>query len=168
MTFQWQKNGGSIPGANSPSLNIPSVQAGDQGSYTVVIENPIGALTSNPAGLGVILPQISSGNSAASVPPPIEAAEGTFDGGNNSAGGGLLSRKNAPPSTGEERWFSWKAPSTGIVTFSTVGSTFDTELAVFTGTPGNLKDVGSDDDRGGFFASEVKFNAIQERPISSA
>ena len=163
LTYQWQKNGVNIPGATSQSLAISNVQPGDQGTYTVVVNNPGGALTSNSATLGVILPVAPSGNSAQTAPQlPSTSTEGSFDGGSNESGpGGQLARKNAPPRTGEERWFSWRAPQGGIVTFTTVGSTFDTELAVFTGVAPNLTTIASDDDRGGFFSSEVKFNAVQ-------
>ena len=39
--------------------------------------------------------------------------------------------------------------------------TFDTYLAVYTGTTGNLKLITADDDRGGFFNSQVTFNVSQ-------
>jgi len=163
LTYQWQKNGINISGATSQSLTISSVQPGDQGTYNVVVSNPGGALTSNPATLAVILPPIQSSNSAQNPPAPVESSEGSFDGGSNEGGaaGGQVARKNAPARASEERWFSWRAPQSGIVTFTTVGSTFDTELAVFTGVAPNLTEVAADDDRGGFFASEVIFNAQQ-------
>jgi len=57
-------------------------------------------------------------------------------------------------------WFTWRAPTNGIATFHTGGSTFDTILAVYTGTDlTNLTSVASDDPRGGFGTSEVQFNA---------
>ena len=51
------------------------------------------------------------------------------------------------------------APAKGIATFRTTGSSFDTLLAVYTGDsfPG-LTLVQSDEDRGGYLASEVQFN----------
>lgn len=43
-------------------------------------------------------------------------------------------------------WFSWTAPSTGTATFSSVGSTFDTALSVYSGTMlGALTEVAADD-----------------------
>ncbi len=43
-------------------------------------------------------------------------------------------------------WFSWTAPSTGTATFSTVGSTFDTALSMYTGTMlGTLGEVAAND-----------------------
>lgn len=162
LTYQWQKNGVSISGQTGSTLSLSNVQAGDAGSYSVVVENRGGAATSDSASLTLILPPLNSGNSAQSAPLPIESSEGSFDGGSNTGGGPTqfgLARKNAPPSL--ERWFAWKARSSGIVTFSTVGSTFDTKMTIYSGTPQNLTLIDSDDDRGGFFNSQVRFNAQQ-------
>jgi hypothetical protein len=47
-------------------------------------------------------------------------------------------------------WWSWTAPSTGTVTFSTINSDFDTYLSVFTGSAlNNLTLIGADDNSGG-------------------
>ncbi|MBI3259340.1 MAG: immunoglobulin domain-containing protein [Ignavibacteriae bacterium] len=39
LTYQWQKNGTNIDGAQSSNLVIPSVSAGNLGSYTAIIKN---------------------------------------------------------------------------------------------------------------------------------
>ena len=58
-------------------------------------------------------------------------------------------------------WYVWHAPATGIATFDTRGSTFDTLLGVYTGTSlGSLTLVASDDDRGGYLTSQLRFNAV--------
>lgn len=61
-------------------------------------------------------------------------------------------------------WWSWTAPSTGPVTFSTAGSSFDTILAVYTGSSlGGLSQIASNDDADDIgwltLASEVNFFA---------
>lgn len=48
-TYQWRKNGTLVPGANGSTLTIPNAQAGDAGSYTVVVTNLAGLVTSAPA-----------------------------------------------------------------------------------------------------------------------
>jgi PKD repeat protein len=45
-TFQWKKNGDTIQGATSSTYMIPSVTMADTGSYTVVITNSQGSITS--------------------------------------------------------------------------------------------------------------------------
>jgi hypothetical protein len=53
------------------------------------------------------------------------------------------------------------APATGIATIGTTGSTFDTLLAVYRGSAfSNLTVVASDEDRGGYYTSGIRFNAI--------
>ncbi|QOJ14466.1 MAG: immunoglobulin domain-containing protein [Planctomycetia bacterium] len=51
--YQWRKNTNPIGGANGPSYSIPSVVAGDAGSYDCVVSNACGSVTSNAATLAV-------------------------------------------------------------------------------------------------------------------
>lgn len=48
-TYQWRKNGTLVPGATGSTLTISNAQAGDAGSYTVVVTNLAGLVTSAPA-----------------------------------------------------------------------------------------------------------------------
>ena len=52
-TYQWFKNGVPIKGAESASLEIPSVRPRDAGRYTVTATNPSGTVTSRAAVLTV-------------------------------------------------------------------------------------------------------------------
>ena len=161
LQYQWQLNGGNIAGETDATLVLSTVQAADAGSYSVVVQNRGGAVSSQAAALTLNLPPLTTGNSAVTAPPPIEQPEGTFDGGDTTSGGGQIARRNQSPSDGGGRWFAWRAPGSGIATFSTSGSTFDTVLAIFTGTSPDLVEIASDDDRGGFLSSQVRFNAVQ-------
>lgn len=73
--------------------------------------------------------------------------------------------KHAGKIGGHSLWISWLAPSDGLVTLSTAGSTFDTLLAVYTLQPDdgppiqNLEGVASDDDYGGLVTSYLQFGA---------
>lgn len=59
MTFQWRKDGLNISGANAPRLPFTNIQTGDDGSYTVVITNPGGSVTSSvPTTLTVLNPAV--------------------------------------------------------------------------------------------------------------
>jgi hypothetical protein len=64
-------------------------------------------------------------------------------------------------SGGKSVWFSWTAPANGLWIFDTVGSGFDTLLALYTGnTVANLTPVTSNDDANGLQTSQVAFNAV--------
>jgi beta-xylosidase len=52
--FQWKKGGVNLSGATSSSFTIASVAAGDAGSYTAVVTNSAGSVTSVAATLTVI------------------------------------------------------------------------------------------------------------------
>ncbi len=69
-------------------------------------------------------------------------------------------------------WYKWTAPSSGTVAVTTIGSTFDTLLAVYSDATNNLCDpsltfIGADDDNGfnvggdpNFFTSQLSFTAV--------
>ena len=64
---------------------------------------------------------------------------------------------------GASVWWTWQAPFTGTVLISTVGSSFDTLLSVYTGRAlTNLQTVAENDDAGGFgvVTSSLVFRAF--------
>jgi len=57
-------------------------------------------------------------------------------------------------------WWKWTAPANGSCTVDTIGSAFDTVLAVYTGSSfSSLISVASDDQSGGSNTSKVRFDA---------
>ena len=56
ITYQWRKNGANITGAFYYYLSLTNVQAGNAGTYTVVITNALGSVTSAGAVVNVTLP----------------------------------------------------------------------------------------------------------------
>ena len=55
-TFQWAKNGVTLPGATNAVLTLAAATLGDAGTYTVVASNGAASTTSNPATLTVNAP----------------------------------------------------------------------------------------------------------------
>ncbi len=53
ISYQWYKAQAAIPGANQATYYIPYAAAGDAGSYSVTVWNPLGALASRTAALTV-------------------------------------------------------------------------------------------------------------------
>ncbi len=52
--YQWRKDGTGIAGANGSTYVIGNAQAGDAGSYDVVVSNSAGSVLSAPAGVRVL------------------------------------------------------------------------------------------------------------------
>ncbi len=50
-TYQWKRNTVNISGATSPTYTINSATSGDAGTYTCVVANGCGSLTTNPVDL---------------------------------------------------------------------------------------------------------------------
>jgi len=62
---------------------------------------------------------------------------------------------------GKSLWYRWTAPNSGPATIDTLGSTFDTLLAVYTGsTVDGLTEIASNDDSGSGTLSLVTFTAV--------
>jgi hypothetical protein len=64
---------------------------------------------------------------------------------------------------GHSVWYNWIAPASGPVNFNTVGSSFDTTLAVYTGdvvTSLSFVAANDDDTAAGVHTSRLSFNAI--------
>lgn len=55
ISYQWQKNGGDIAGANSATLSLSNVQQSASGSYLVVVSNAFGSISSAAATLSVVV-----------------------------------------------------------------------------------------------------------------
>ncbi len=49
LSYQWSRDGSPIIGATNDILTLPSLSHGDAGSYTVVVSNPAGQVTSTGA-----------------------------------------------------------------------------------------------------------------------
>lgn len=63
-SYQWRKDGVALTGATSSTLTFPSVTSGDAGTYTVVVTNSAGSVTSNGAVLSVTTATTSSSSNS--------------------------------------------------------------------------------------------------------
>ncbi len=94
----------------------------------------------------------------------IGMASGTVTGSNVNATKEAGEPNHADNAGGKSVWWQWTAPTSGEVNITTVGSDFDTIMAVYTGSAVNaLTLVASNDDAdnaGGVAASSVSFTAV--------
>lgn len=90
----------------------------------------------------------------------IPSAGGIVTGSNTTATKESGEPNHGNASGGKSVWWTWIAPSTGLVTVSLDGSSFDTTLGVYRGTAVNaLTSVAQDDESGAGSCSRVLFNA---------
>jgi hypothetical protein len=168
LRFQWRRNGVNLSGQTNTCFTIPSVAVTDGGSYSVVVANSAGALESPPAVLNVLVTPTPPGDNY-SQSTPIFGATNFVVGTNLMATREFGEPLHAGKRGSNSVWYSWTAHSTGIATFRTEGSSFDTLLAVYVGTNvTNLLAVASDEDRGPSLSSLLRFNAGQGTNFSIA
>lgn len=193
-SFQWRHNGApfiGIPGIESPfgitntvfsptdnlhfyvsTLTLTSANAipSEAGKYSVVVFDADGAVSTTNASLTF---------SGLPVAPATDsfAARGALSGQFLPYGGTLVATNiggtkepgepdNGGIPGGASVWVKWVASFTGLATFDTSGSDFDTTIGIYTNSNpaassvGNLGAVASDDDTGVYFGSLARFNAV--------
>lgn len=98
----------------------------------------------------------ASSNDAFSNRTTLSGESGSVSASNASATKESGEPNHAGNSGGKSLWWSWTAPQAGTFTVDTVGSSFDTVLAVYTGgSVSTLTLRGSDDDSGGNLTSRA-------------
>ena len=160
LSFQWRRNGQNLDDATNPTYTINNAQPQNGGTYDVVCANPISSVDST----GMVVTVVSS-----PLPFADDFTNANYAFGTNFVGSGSNTLATLEPGEplpdgkpgGHSMWLDWIAPINGAVTINTAGSSFDTLLAVYTGsTVSNLTAVAADDDSGGFLAGQASFNAV--------
>jgi hypothetical protein len=159
-SYQWQLNGQDISGAISSTLRLGNVHPTNSGSYRVIAANLAGSLISDAAQITVAAAQLPFADNFADR-KVLNARAGAGSGSNALASTQPAEPNHAGKTGGHSLWVTWIAPNSGVATFRTTGSSFDTLLAVYQADVWpDLIEIGSDDDRGGFLTSLVAFNAV--------
>jgi len=135
LSFQWRLNGANIDGQTNFTFTITNVQPQDCGNYTVVVANTVGVVISEVARLIVPvepLPFVDRFDQSQIVRDSRRIGQGNnmqatldLDPGEPLPGG---------KTGGHSVWLTWRPQKSGVATFSTRGSDFDTVLAVYTGS----------------------------------
>lgn len=156
--IQWSLNGEAIPGATGPGIVLADAQPVDGGHYSVIVYNELGAEESDVIPVRVEAPLLPFSDDFASR-GSIHGVHGTGSGSNVGASRESGEPKHAGKDGDHSVWLAWVAPESGLVTFSTVGSQFDTLLGVYVSDDemlNHLVEVASDDDEGGYHTSQVQ------------
>ncbi|MBI5766786.1 MAG: immunoglobulin domain-containing protein [Verrucomicrobia bacterium] len=161
--YQWLRNGTAIAGATEASLTLNPVQIGDAGDYRLRI---IGAGTSYDLAIGTLTVLIPPPNDNFANAAAMTGLTGRITGTNVNASGETSEPAHWNLSgTASSVWYRWTPTASGLAAIDTVGSTFDTVLAIYTGPATgsaaltNLSRLTQDDDRGGGRTSLVSFAA---------
>ena len=162
FNYQWLKNGVNISGATEQTLVLSNVTLADSGSYSLNVGSEGGALYSNSMNLRVKADALALRDAFASA-VASGGSTGSYRGSNVGASAEVGEPKHGGRAASASVWTSWTAPANGIVSYSTQGSTFDTTLAVYTGSAlDSLTLRAADADSGGYLTSRVRFNAIKD------
>jgi hypothetical protein len=167
LQYQWRRNGVNLPGETNATLTLTNLQLLSSGNYSVAVANAITAVESAPATLTLFLPDLPMTNNYAERVVLLDAS-GIGDSSNFGATKEPGEPNHAGRTGGKSMWIDWQAPASGIVVFSTVGSTFDTLLAAYTNGVSGLVEVASDEDSGEYLTSEIVFSAVAGRTYSIA
>lgn len=158
LRYQWTLNGIPLPGETNALLSLFKLTPDMGGNFQALVWNGDEALTTDPALVLVRPGSQFVPDDKFEARPTIEAPRGVIQGDSSKARREL--GEPIRPGGGRTVWFEWIAAESGIATFTSRGSTFDTFLSVFTGQQvNNLTPITSDDDRGGFYTSSFQFNA---------
>ena len=162
--------GGNFLAVNTVRFNgVPAL-------FTTNSNTQITAIVPSAATTGLISVEDTSGNTATSVgtftvvPTPtndnfdagrfVESVPAALNGTNTGASKQPGEPNHADNAGGQSVWFTWVAPADGAYTLNTLGSDFDTLLAVYTGASvDRLTEIASNDDGGPRGTSSLAFNA---------
>lgn len=162
LSYQWTLNGVAIPGATGPTFSVSSLQPTNAGNYAVTVSNPGGVVNSSIASIALQLPSLALADARANAPARSDIL-GVFRGSNSAATREANEPDHAPNQPAQASvWLSWTAPLSGVVTFTTAGSSFDTILAAYIiNGQGQLQQQASNEDGAPFKTSIIQLNAVQ-------
>ena len=160
FSFQWRLNRQDIPDAIGAIYTVSKVTLADAGTYTVVVTDETGALTSAPAEVRINTP-VRPGNDAFANAVSLNGQGSPVSGSNANATRESGEPVHAAKPGSRSVWYTWTPPQNGRVTFRTLGSAFDTLLGVYTGDSlATLAEVASNEDapNTSYFTSELTFS----------
>jgi hypothetical protein len=145
----------AVDGTYSATLNVPTT--GTNFTVSVVISAPGKQTVTNTTPFGILQPPANDRfANRAVLTGTTTTATASSVGASKEAG----EPAHAGNAGGKSVWWSWIAPVSGAVTVSTMGSSFDTLLAAYTGsTVSALNVVAANDNQGFFLFSTISFVA---------
>ena len=165
-SYQWYEGSGGdtsqpVAGANKPWLVTAALSQST--AYWVRATNCLGTADSRTATVTVYPPPPNDDFAdATALTGASLQTTGTNAGATGETGESVIGYFYPNPATGPGHsvWWTWTAPTDGVVTVDTLGSDFDTVLGVYVGPAVNaLTSVQSDDNGGPSLSSRLSFQA---------
>ena len=149
-SYQWRQAGTLLAGATAATFVIPHAQATHAGNYDVVVTNVLGTTTSATVSLTVHPASTPPANdnfaTAWTLAGNVGVALGTVIGATGETG---EPTHVSTDGTASSVWYRWTPTASGIARVDTIGSPFDSVLAVYSGSAlSALTKLGEDDDGG--------------------
>jgi hypothetical protein len=164
LNYQWKRNGVLIPGATNATLTLSSVQASDCGAFSVQISDGEDSVESIPTQVVPGFVNQLLGSLLSLVNGETGQIRSSNVGITNAGGIPALIPGVAPQ---HPVVCNWTPLLGGTVTFSTLGSDFDTVLGAYTMKGTNyvpVPTVVNDDDSGGYLSSSISFDVTGLTP----
>jgi hypothetical protein len=160
LSYQWRREGVDLAGETKDVLTVATATADDAGRYQVIVRNAFGSVTNSGAALTILeAPFNDDFAGRIRINGSMSTVRGSILGATKQSGEPLHGGKAG----GRSVWWNWIAPEDGPVEIHTIGSSFDTLLAVYQGTdPGNLGLIEENNDlqSGSTYSSRVLFSAV--------
>lgn len=160
IRYQWTLNGVPLRGETNAVLLLNKVTVPDGGDYRATVWNDNDATSTRRTVVVVTGATAPTPRNDFADRPSFEGLNGVVQGNNanaNAEPGELIL-----PGGGKTMWFEFIALESGIISFNSRGSSFDTTLRAFRGTTlRELRPITLDDDRGGFYTSLLRLNVVR-------
>jgi len=153
LSFQWSRNGVTIPAGTNTSYSLVNAQLSDSGSiFACLITNTYGFASSSNMLLKVIdtVPNGLCNNAIVVTSASYTNVQSTLKA--NAPGNPM---PDCVPGFGHGVWYEFTATVSGILYVDTFGSDFDTGLGIYTGTCGAMSEVACNDDAAGGVTSQI-------------
>ncbi|MDR3456038.1 MAG: immunoglobulin domain-containing protein [Verrucomicrobiae bacterium] len=147
LSYFWERNNVPIPGATNASYTLPGAQLADSGSkFSCLVTNAYGFAASTNATLKVI-DTVSNDLCSGAVVITSYSYTNVQSTVKASSYGDPL--PDCIDGFGNGVWYQFTPPVSGLLLADTLGSDFDTGLAVYTGSCGSFTEVACNDDYDG-------------------